>query len=70
MASEHDGRDNPDTDIAAPNTPAKTWTGGLATCDCGATNAEYLKDRDHDGGTCEVFRCRNCGGSFHVELPD
>jgi hypothetical protein len=56
---------NPETDI-----PDDTWGGYPARCDCGAENAAYVKDVDHDGGTCEVFRCRACGSLFHVEMPD
>ena len=31
---------------------------------------EYLRDDDHDGGSCEVFRCLKCGASIHIEMPD
>ena len=48
----------------------KAWDGGTVKCDCGSTNVEYVKDSDHDGGTCEVFRCQDCHTRIHIELPD
>lgn len=35
-----------------------------------AFSADYVRDVDHDDGTCAIYRCRLCGGEFHVELPD
>lgn len=29
----------------------------------------YVRDEDHDYGTCAVYRYRN-GSTVHVELPD
>jgi len=30
----------------------------------------YVKDVDHDEGTCEVYDCDVCGHRMHFELPD
>ena len=50
---------------------AKTWTGATVTCDtCESQNCEYVKDVDHDGGSCEVYKCLDCQSRFHIELPD
>lgn len=47
------------------------WTGKPAVCEhCDSMNCQYVKDVDHDDGSCEVFDCRACGRRFHVELPD
>lgn len=49
----------------------KTWNGAdLKPCRCGSDDWESRDDVDHDDGSCEVFRCRSCGHSFHIELPD
>jgi len=50
---------------------ANYWSGGKAVCDkCQSENVESLGDVDHDYGTCEVFKCSDCGNSWHDELPD
>lgn len=49
---------------------ATCWDGATVKCDCGSLNVKYEDDRDHDGGTCEVFRCQDCRASIHIELPD
>lgn len=47
------------------------WNGAqLKPCKCGADDWEYVDDVDHDDGTCEVYRCRACKSTIHVELPD
>lgn len=33
-------------------------------------DAKFIEDEDHDGGTCSIYDCPNCGKQFHVELPD
>jgi hypothetical protein len=50
----------------------KAWDGGeLLPCKkCGVDDWESLEDRDHDGGSCEIFKCKNCGSTIHIELPD
>ena len=52
------------------STMANYWNGATVQCDCGSENVEYVKDVDHDMGTCEVFKCQDCGKSIHNELPD
>ncbi len=49
---------------------ATYWNGVKAKCDCGSEDVESLGDRDHDDGTCEVFKCNVCGARWHDELPD
>jgi len=49
---------------------AHAWNGAAVKCDCGSTNVKYEKDVDHDGGSCEIFRCLDCRKRIHVELPD
>lgn len=46
------------------------WSGATVKCDCGSLRVEYVKDVDHDDGSCEVFKCEDCGASFHIEMPD
>lgn len=50
----------------------KTWDGAtLKPCkDCGKDDWEHLEDEDHDMGSCQVFRCKACKITIHVELPD
>ena len=49
----------------------KTWNGGiLNACTCGVDDWFGVDDAEHDSGVCEVFECRACGRSIHVELPD
>lgn len=50
-------------------TTATDWDGVKVYCTCGGPT-EYVKDAEHDGGDCEVFRCLTCGKHTHVELPD
>ncbi len=49
---------------------AKCWTGVEIRCPKCGGDSEYLRDQDHDGGTCEIFRCLKCQWIIHVELPD
>ena len=49
---------------------AHYWNGVKAVCECGSENTKYIKDVDHDDGTCEVIKCLDCGKSWHNELPD
>jgi hypothetical protein len=49
---------------------AAAWDGATVKCDCGSSDCEYVKDVDHDDGSCEVFQCLACNRHFHVELPD
>lgn len=46
-----------------------SWAGVPVKCSCGG-DCRYVGHRDHDGGSCEVFRCMACEVSVHVELPD
>jgi hypothetical protein len=47
------------------------WAGATVTCDwCKSTLVQYVKDVDHDDGSCEVFECLACNHRIHVELPD
>jgi len=49
----------------------KDWDGRDVFCDeCRSANCEYEKDVEHDSGSCEVFRCKDCGRANHVTLPD
>ena len=50
----------------------RTFDGGTLTpCPrCGVDDWESQDDQTHDGGSCEVFRCRACGYRLHLELPD
>ena len=51
---------------------AKAWDGSeLLPCkQCGEDAWEHLDDVDHDGGSCQVFRCSSCARTIHIELPD
>lgn len=33
-------------------------------------DAALIRDEEHDGGDCAVYRCPHCHLTFHVELPD
>lgn len=47
------------------------WSGATVKCgDCGSEDVEYVRDEEHDGGDCEVFRCNSCNRTLHIELPD
>ena len=53
----------------------KTWDGATLICtnkNCKSSdeNIKYIKDMDHDSGSCSVYKCTACNESFHIELPD
>ena len=48
----------------------KCWSGAEVDCPKCGGEVEYVKDMDHDFGTCEIFDCLVCGHRIHVEMPD
>ena len=48
---------------------ANSWSDAEVLCRC-RSKTEYLRDEDHDGGSCEIFKCLAGCGTIHVELPD
>lgn len=50
--------------------PVHDWEGATVKCTCGSFDVKYIEDRDHDMGTCEVFKCQSCGKRIHIEMPD